>query len=225
MIRALLLAFSQLSERGSRRVVWTGVLGSLAIFAGLAALIWWALFHTTLTDIGWLDTALDLLGGVLVLLLAWILFPAGVTTVAGFLLDDVVDAVERRYYPHLPPARSPGITQEVWTALRFLSVVILVNLVALPLYLTLPGLNLIVFYLVNGYLLGREYFELVAIRRVGRAAAKDLRRAFPLRLFSAGVIIAFLSTLPLVNLLVPVVASAFMAHVFHGMKAPLRAAE
>jgi len=217
MIRALFLAFAQLSDPGARRVVWIGVLSAAAAFLLLALGVWWALFHTALTGYAWVDWALDLLGGLAVVALAWVLFPATVGMISSFFLDEVVRAVERRHYPHLPPARQTGISEELLTALRFFAVVLLVNLVALPLYFTLPGLNLIIFYTVNGYLLGREYFEMVAIRRLGRKEAAFLRRTRPLKPFLAGIVIAFLSTIPFVNLLVPVIASAFMVHVYQSM--------
>lgn len=217
MIRALLLAIAQLSDPRSRRVVWIGVLSAAATFALLATGVWWALFHTVLTGYEWVDRVIDLLGGLAVLVLAWLLFPATVGMVSSFFLDEVVEAVERRHYPALPPPRKTGVAQELGTALRFLAVVLLVNIAALPLYFLLPGLNLLIFYTVNGYLLGREYFEMVAIRRLGRKEAVFLRRSRPLKPFSAGVVIAFLSTIPIVNLLVPVIASAFMVHVYHSM--------
>ena len=224
MIRALVLGFSQLSDPASRRVALVGVAGAAAAFIGLFAAVEWLLLGTVLVEWSWVDTALDVLGGLLVLVAAWILFPGVVAAVSSLLLDRVLDAVERRHYPRLPPARPPGLAVELATALRFLAVVVAVNLVALPLYLTLPGLNLAVYYLVNGYLLGREYFELVAIRRLGRRGAADARRAAGLKPFAAGVIIAFLSTVPVLNLFVPVVATAFMAHVFHAMNGHLRVA-
>lgn len=217
MIRALLLAIGQLSDPASRRVVWIGVLSAITAFVLLAGGVWWALFHTALTGYAWVDGVLDVLGGLTVLVLAWVLFPATVGMVSSFFLDEVVQAVERRHYPQLPAARQTGLGEELLTALRFFAVVLLVNLFALPLYLMVPGLNLLIFYTVNGYLLGREYFEMVAIRRLGRKEAGFLRRSMPLKPFLAGVVIAFLSTIPFVNLLVPVIASAFMVHVYHSM--------
>lgn len=224
MLRALVLAFNQLSDPASRRIVWIGVLSALTAFVALFVAVEWLLTSTVLVTWSWVDWTIDVLGGVAVLALAWILFPAVVVTVSSFLADAVVERVERRHYPHLPPAPSPGFTVELGTAVRFFLVLIAVNLVALPLYIAAPGLNLVIYYVVNGYLVGREYFELVAIRRIGRQGARNLRRERSLRLFSAGVIIAFLSTVPVLNLLVPVIASAFMVHVFQAMKGPLRPA-
>jgi CysZ protein len=224
MLRALLLGFGQLSDPASRRVVWISVLGALLSFAALLGIVEWALTSTILTSWSWVDTAIDVMGGVLVMALAWLLFPAVVATLASFLLEEVVRAVERRHYPHLGEPLKAGVAQEVATALRFLAVVVAVNLVALPLYLAVPGVNLVLYYTVNGYLLGREYFELVANRRLGRQEAAVLRKSRPLKPFLAGVAIAFLSTVPLLNLFAPVIASAFMVHVFQSMNGPLRAA-
>ena len=98
---------------------------------------------------------------------------------------------------------------------------IAVNLLALPIYLLLlflPPFNLLVFYMVNGYLLGREYFELVAVRRLEAAEAGRLRRQARGRVLLSGVVIAILLTIPLVNIVMPVVAAAFMVHVFHGLR-------
>lgn len=224
MIRALFLAFGQLGDPRSRRVVWIGILGATLGFALLATGVWYALFHTALTDIGWVDTTLDVLGGLLVFLLAWLLFPAAVVTVSSFLLDDVVDRVEALHYPHLTPAPRLSLAEEAINALRLFALVVAVNLVALPVYIAAPGLNLLVYYGVNGYLLGSEYFALVANRRLGSKSAREIRRAYPMKPFLSGVVIAFMSTVPLLNLLVPVVASAFMVHVFQGLNGRLRPA-
>ena len=61
-------------------------------------------------------------------------------------------------------------------ALKFFLVVLVVNLVALFLLLV-PGVNLIAFYAGNGYLLGREYFEMVAMRHLPPDEARRLRKA------------------------------------------------
>ena len=215
MPTSLIRAIGALSDPTVRRVLWLGILGALAGFAVLAASIWLVLFRTDLIAVGWLDAVVDVLGGLAVLVLAWLLFPAVVVAVSGLLLDDVAAAVERRHYPHLPAPDEIGLVRSIGLSLRFFAVVVGLNLLALPIYIFVPALNLIVFYLLNGYLLSREYFELIAFRRMRRADARILRRRHGVRLFWVGIIIAFLSTVPLVNLLVPVVATAFMVHVFH----------
>ena len=223
MIRELARAVGQLPDPAFTRVLMLSALGTLALFVTLLGGFGWMLAHTSLFDIGWVDTGIDLLGGAAALVLAWLMFPAVMVVVSSSMLDGIIDAVERRHYPHLPPPHPIALWRSLLEGFKFLGLVVLVNLLALPFYFV-PVVNLFVWFLVNGYLIGREYFELVAARRLTPAGVKYLRRQRRVGLFAAGVIIAFLSSLPLVNLLVPVLAAAFMAHLVEGMRRDLPAA-
>ena len=106
-------------------------------------------------------------------------------------------------------------------ALRFLVLSLTLNLLAMPLYLAglfLPPLNLFVFYALNGYLLGREYFDLVAQRHHASAEGRELRRSMRGRRLLAGLAIAVLFSVPLINLAMSLVATAAMVHVVLGPK-------
>jgi uncharacterized protein involved in cysteine biosynthesis len=124
--------------------------------------------------------------------------------------------VERRYYADLPPPRPQGAADQIRIGVSFLLATIALNLLALPVY-WIWGANIPIFLLVNGYLLGREYFELVAIRRVDRRMLAALRRQHRFELLLAGAAIAALSSIPLANLVTPVVATAFMLHIFQAL--------
>ncbi len=221
MIKALVRAVSQLSDPTVSRVVWRSVVGAILGFLTMAGLVWVLLFQTRLTDYPWLDNTIDVLGGLAVFGLAYLFFPAVVVAISSLLLERVAKAVERRYYPGLPPAHGQSLWTEIFGALRFVVVVVALNLLVLPAYL-IPGVNLMIFYVLNGYLLSREYFELVALRRMTPQSARIMRKAHTAKLFAAGVIVAFFSTIPLVNLLVPVVATAFMVHIFQGLTGNLQ---
>ena len=94
------------------------------------------------------------------------------------------------------------------------------NLLCLPLYLILmfvPPFNLVLYYLLNGYLYGREYFELVAHRRMDPMAARSMRQRNRGKVLFAGILLTFLLTIPIINFLTSVIATAFMVHVFHGL--------
>src|SRR4051812_5116845 len=120
MITALVRAISQLSDPAVSRIVWRSIVGAILGFFTLAGLVWILLFQTRLTDYPWLDNTIDVLGGLAVFGLAYLFFPAVVVTISGLLLDRVVDAVERRYYPSLPPARGPSITASIFRSAPFL---------------------------------------------------------------------------------------------------------
>ena len=101
--------------------------------------------------------------------------------------------------------------------MRLTGLTLLLNLLSLPVYLLVPGINLFLFLALNGYLLGRGYFELVALRRLDAGEARRVRRRFTGRVFLGGVVIAGLFALPFVNLVAPVVATAFMLHIFEAL--------
>lgn len=221
MFSALFKAVAQLADPALRRVVALGVVGALAIAALLNGTAWWLLSHVQMFE-GWAETAADWVGGALVVVVTIVLFPAFATIVMGVFLEDVAEAVEARHYPALPAARARPLVENLGTTLRFALVSLAVNLMALPFYLLLlaSGLGILAFYAVNGYLLGREYYELVALRRLAPAEAGVLRRAHRGRLWLAGAGITFLLSLPVINLLAPVAATAFMVHMFQSLRPP-----
>lgn len=220
MIRHLARAVGQMTDPSFTRVILWSALGTALLFVGLLTGFGWLLTRTALFEIGWVEAGIDLLGGVAALALTWLMFPAVMVAVSATMLDGIVDAVERRHYPHLAPPRRVPFWLSVWEGLRFLGLVLALNLLALPFYFV-PVVNLFVWFLVNGYLVGREYYALVAARRLTPAGVRFIRDERRVGLFAAGVIIAFLSSLPLVNLLVPVLAAAFMAHLVEEMRRDL----
>lgn len=137
----------------------------------------------------------------------------------GFFLDQIADAVEARHYPNLPTPRRGTLAGDILQALRFTGTVLLVNLIALVPYLVflvlMPPLAIAMAYGINGYLLGREYFELVASRHVPAAEAAALRRRNWARTWFAGVLMAVPLTIPVMNLIVPVLGVATITHQFH----------
>lgn len=213
MLSAFTKGLQQLDDRAVRRVLWLGIGAAILVLVALWAAVGYALTHFTWFETGWLNTVIDILGGLATLVLTWVLFPVVISTVISLWLEEVADAVEARHYPTLPKTRGQSLGQATLIALRFLAVAVGLNLLILPL-IVLPPVFPFVFYSVNGYLLGREYFELVALRRVGFEEARALRKANQGRLFVAGVAVAFLLTVPLVNLLAPLVATAAMVHLF-----------
>ena len=160
-----------------------------------------------------MESIVDFLGGTATLILTWFLFPGLVMAVIGLFLDKIVDAVEALHYPHLAPAHGLPFGELLVAMIKFFAVLVLMNLVVL-LFIFIPPLFPFVFYAVNGYLLSREYFELVALRRMTPVEARALRKSVSMRLFIFGAGMAFLLTIPVVNLLVPLVAAATMVHLF-----------
>ena len=215
-----------------RRVLWLGIAGALGIFAALWAGVWWLLANVDPASIWGLSTIVEWMGGLFdwlagfaffaaMLVATFLLFPAVVTMVFGLFLDQVADVVEGRHYPELGAPRKQSLLETLASTAKFAAIVILLNLLVLPLYLILlfiPGANLVLYYLLNGYLIGREFFELAAFRRMEPGEAHRLRRAWRGKVMTAGVMLTFLMTVPVVNLLAPVLGAAFMVHVAHDLR-------
>lgn len=214
---ALSLAVKQLPDPAFRGVLVKAFLISLAVFVALGALLWWGVGELPSTGKGWLDSLIGVVSGLGFFFLKLLMFPLVMTSAIGLFLDDVAEAVERRHYPGDPPGKPMAFGPALIGSLRFLAVVLAINIALLPLYLVLlffPPLKLAVFFLANGFLVSREYFELVAWRYLTRAEADRLRRRHRGDLWLGGALIVLLLTIPLVNLIMPVVATAFMVHVF-----------
>jgi len=227
MISAFLKAVNQFSDPAIRRVLWVSLGWTLVIFIALFGAVWFGLRETVLFDWWFLEDVIDTLGIFATLGITWLLFPAVASGIVGLLLERVAKAVEARHYPHLPAAPGLKIGEALWSSAKLVLVMVALNILALPLYL-FPVINLFVFYGLNGYLLGREYFELAALRRMKPAEAYALRKSRGLRVFLSGALIAFLLTLPVINLLAPVIGTAAMVHLVekwrNGRSAALAAA-
>ena len=212
MFAAVAKSFRQLPTRPFRAVL----LKSLGLTIGLLVVLIIAIetvFGALVVLPGWLETTIQWLGG-LGLVVGSVFLIAPITSlIAGLYLDAIAGEVESRYYPNDPPGRELSTFVAMGTSLKFGLVVIGVNILALFLLLV-PFVNVVAFFAANGYLLGREFFELAAFRHMPVAEAKRLRKANRFRVFLAGLAIAGLITIPIVNLLTPLFATAFMVHTF-----------
>jgi uncharacterized protein involved in cysteine biosynthesis len=214
MIASLVKAVAQLPDPRFRRVLWTGLVGTILAYILAYLAVGWGLGRLQIFGIGWADSLTDLLGGLAIFVVTLLLFPTVATLLMSFLLEHIALAVEGQYYPALPAPRHQGVIEALWFASRFTIVALLINLLALPVYLLLlfAGIGVGLYYVVNGYLLSRDYFEMVALRRLAPGAVDALRRRHRVRLWLLGMVLAVLSTLPVINLLAPLIATATMVH-------------
>ena len=217
MFRALGRTVSQMLDPALFGVLLTSLIAASLLLAtlwfGIAELVG----RLNLSAVGWLNWIERILVGAGAIFLTAALFGTIAAAIAGLFVERVARAVERRWYPGLPAARPQGLGEQISAGFSFLLTAIATNLLALPLYL-IWGANVPIFLGVNGYLLGRQYFELVAARRLDYRQSRALWRARRWELLLAGGMIAGLSVLPLADLLTPVVATAFMLHIVYGFR-------
>lgn len=231
MIGAYIKAIEQLPDRRFLTVVLYGIIGAIGALVLAWSTIGWALGQVAWEAIpliggviAWLGTFANELGWLSFLIgaggLTWVLFPATAVAVTSLMLDRICEAVESKHYPDLGPARSQPLFEVVFGALRFLGITALVNVLAFPLYLILIlvfGSGAFLFLLVNGYLVGREFFELVAARWMRAEPARQLRKAYRGKIILFGVLSVFLMSIPFLNFIVPVLAAAAMVHLYQGL--------
>lgn len=208
---------------GNPTVLWVIFISlALAIVGafGLWKLLEWLLTGFEFFKWGWANWLVDTFTGLALFFLVLLMFPAIILIVASIFLIYVVKAVEKQHYPHLPPPRETTILQDIAYMLKFTVLIVVINLLVLPLYLLLPGINFLISWTVNGYITGLSYYDMVAMRRMLDPDRKAVRRRNSGKIFGAGFVMAILMTIPFLNLLMPVVSAAYMTHVFHALWKP-----
>lgn len=198
-----------------RPLLWR-VLGLSVVLSGLVFYgAWSAIGFVPSVGWAWADAVLQVAGGILVALALVFLFPVLITSLLSLFLDEAAARVEAVRYPDDPPGVEPPFRVALKAGLGFLVTVLLLNLAALPLQLVglvVPLVNLLVFWSLNGYLVGREVFEQVAIRHASPPEVGRLRRLHRGLVFGAGLLGTALMAVPGVNLIAPLITVAAMVH-------------
>lgn len=222
-----LKALSQLgTDRRFRAVFWRGVGITLGLLVALFVLVVWgvgAFVGDSVTlpwigDVGWVDDALSFAAIPLMLVLSIFLMVPVASAITSIFLEEVAQAVEDRHYPEFGQAEPISLADGIVDSLSFFGVLILANIAAFALYLVFTPLAPLIFWLLNGFLLGREYFTLAAMRRVGRDKARVLRRRHAVPIWFAGTLMAIPLTVPVVNLLIPILGAATFTHLYHRLE-------
>jgi uncharacterized protein involved in cysteine biosynthesis len=176
----------------------------------------------------WVETTLGSVAQWPVLVLGWaltiaigfglffgaiFLMPAVTSLTASFFVDEIAEHVEREHYPADTPGSALPVMSAAWEGVKIALLALLVYLCSLP-FLLFAGLGALIFFLATAYLLGREYFELVAMRFHPILDAKALRRSHSTTVFIAGCFIAAFVSVPLLNFATPLFGTAFMVHMY-----------
>ncbi len=220
-------AIGQLDDPALLGVLLKTLALSLLCFAGLAAGGFWLLHHLfgpggaldgldgvlgniPATVLGWTAGAL---GGALAIIGAlWLFLPLAVV-IASLFMEPVCRAVERRWYPGLPPARGAGLWPQLWEALVISMQVLALSVVSLVIALLVPGVGQILGWVITAWAIGRGLFAAVAMRRMTRRQALLAYRSRRFDVLAQGAVLTVAGTLPLVNFLLPVLGPAAMVHV------------
>ena len=195
---------------------WPFIFGAMAVSALVVGLLW--LLCSWLIDWiagGWMswDWLIGFLQGAAALGLAWMLFPLLIPAFIGMFVNQLAAKIDRREYADRPQGQDLPFLPEFKMDLGFALYALLLNLLILPIYL-IPGINLIIYYVLNAHLLGKQYFMMISRRHMDPIALKAHMKQHRWGVYVYGLLIVVASTLPLANLLTPAFATAMMVHVY-----------
>ncbi|HET7885562.1 MAG TPA: sulfate transporter family protein [Bradyrhizobium sp.] len=234
MLDAAVKALSQTLSPPMRSILWRSIGLALVLIVvvsiGLQRFLSWLAtsgevwleallgpsFQTTLNVLAWI---VSIAAGLGIVFGAVMLMPAITSLVASLFVDEVADHVEREHYPAERPGTALPLSIAIPEGIKTALLTILVYLIVLP-FLLFAGVGFILFFVATAWLLGREYFELAAMRFRSPQEAKAMRRDNAATVFTAGLFIAAFVSIPLLNLATPVFAMAFMVHMHKRLSGP-----
>lgn len=229
-MKALVLIFSDfskaLAQAGDpkfRRVIVLGVLLAFALLSGVYGVFVLILSLVTpdqitlpwIGEIGGIHEILSWASLLIMMGLSVFLMVPVASLFSGLFLDEVADAVEDKHHPHLPAVRHRSLTETAAQSARFLAVLISANLVALIFYIFLAPFAPLIWVALNGYLLSREYFTMVAERRLTPQDANTLRKRHMGAIWLAGCLMTAPLVIPFLSLVIPILGIATFTHMYH----------
>ncbi len=225
-LRALMLALEAMATPAVRRLLvrsaLIGLAGILVLLVGLAVGLPPLIAAIPDTGFDWLDRAIDQGAGIglpfVAVLVVWWVFPALMMAITGIFVEEVIASEERRRWPDRPAVRRPSVIGELARAVLLGLRMLAVHLALLPVYLMLlfTGVGPVLLYLaVNGWFLGREFFETVALRHHPLERVRRLERRWRPAILAGGLVIGLVGMFPPLNLLASVFAAALMTHLYH----------
>jgi CysZ protein len=212
LFQPFIRAVSQFDDPTFRGVLFRSIAWSVACFAALHIGAVW-IIHRVLELHGWLAWAADILGSVAASILALWLFLPVAAAIGTMYFDRIARSVENRFYPWLPPPNGASFIEQAWDGVAVGLQVLALNIVALILAFILPGIGLILGWMIAAYAIGRGLFVAVAMRRMPRAIAESLYRANRGLVLAQGAILALAAYIPIMNLFIPIIGVAAMVHV------------
>jgi CysZ protein len=226
MLGAALKAVSQMSSPAFRGVLLKSVALALVLIVVLAIGLYYLLAWLAAGGTVWAEEMLgpsahgpldiflwilSIAAGLGIVLGSIFLMPAVTALVASLFVDEIAAEVERTHYPNEPVGRPVPVTRAAIEGVKTAGLAVLVYLLALP-FLLLAGFGLVIFLIATAFLLGREYFELAAMRFHPPAEEKALRKRHGSTVFGAGFLIALFVSIPIINLATPLFGTALMVH-------------
>jgi len=215
MLSSAAAALSQMFDRKFSGVLLISLGATIALFVGILFGMQFIVTYVPDFGVSWVQEVYRIISASL-LTIAFVFLGVPVAQIfASLFLDRVAFAVEAKYYTGTKYGPGASTLAMVWAGLMFSGISVVLNLLSIPLTLASFGIGAAVMFFVNGYLAGRTFFELAALRHMQPADARALRRRHRLRLFMGGALVSLLSMIPILNFFVPLFGAAMMTHEFN----------
>ena len=194
-------------------VLWSLVLTAVLFVVLFIGIEYWLAYLPTL-GAPWVNTFLKLVTPILLVLGVFFLGTPVAAIFASIFLDRIAAKVDAHFYPNDPKAPGTPFVSGTAEAIRLIGLALLINVALLPVDVGVPGLAEVATVIANGWLLGREFFELASLRHLSRQQSDALRRRHSGKIFAGGLLISVLTVIPVLDLIAPFFGSALMAHLF-----------
>jgi CysZ protein len=214
MFKALLSSVGELKDPFFWKIVTVCLLLTSILFAmffGTLGII----VDSYLAD-SWFSWIIEWVGGALTLIMAYFLFPLTFPLITAMFLDAIASHVEKKHYREEKDIKLATFKRTIVPTIKFVLLSLTVNIICFPLYFT-PVIGIFAYFIINGYLYGREYFQMIGLRYHDEKELKILRKGNKIALWVAGVLIVIGFTTPFVNLCAPIFATIFAVHNYHHM--------
>ena len=227
ILASFFAALGQMGDPRFRRVLGLGIVLTIVLLVAMLTAFLWLInslaggsaFVDILGEVRWLNDLISWGSFFLISFLSIFLMVPVASAITSMFLDEVAQAVEDKHYPQLPKVAAVPFGDALKDTINFLGVLIGANILALILYAIFSFAAPFIFWALNGFLLGREYFTLAAMRRIGRDQAKILRKQHTGTIWIAGILMAMPLSVPLLNLFIPILGAAAFTHLYHRISA------
>lgn len=192
---------------------------NIAVWIGLLYGTWDIVHDHPSLQIGWINSLAETASMGLAVFLTFLLFPLTLPLIITLFEETISIHIDRKSYGVISTRSAMNSRERVLMGVKFFAITLGLNLLFVPFYFV-PVLNVVLYYAVNGYLLGREFFEMVASRHVIPEDLRKMRKKHRAKLIAAGMIIVFAALVPVLNLFVPILAVVFMVHFYYKVRLP-----
>jgi len=190
---------------------------SIIVILVVALIIWGLLDLVQIFEVNFLNKLISWAIGVILFIIASAVLGPLMIVIGGVYSEDIAHHVENKHYPNRVGHRFVGVTESIKTGGRLLFKCLIVNVLLTPIYIVggfFPIISVLIFFGVNGYLLSRELFEIVASRHLERDDRVLFWRANRGGSIFIGVTIICLSTVPLLNFISAMLGMIITTHYF-----------